>query len=596
MLRFYSLVVLLLYLNISFITACTIRISNQQEFDDAVRRINEGEELHLRLIPGTYILHETIKSYNPISIKGNRATITCSRTLTKKQCVFSDQSHDVYKVESPFSLFTLFYDDNGALLKISESVIDSVGVNYLEGDIISPNDNYNAGAEIKIPISANLNRLKNKSFSYAFGYFDSGWGIVNFKLEKSDDRYFYCTTLNKCLTKDYHYDRNAYHKKVRYVIYNAEKKTDAIYYDSNFLYVPKEVDALHYINQSDGRHSVPGIVTYSDIEFSNINFLGFGCIHVKSESNAECVIKDCSFKNSLGYSVIIDKVNDKNTRIAYLKDCTFEDCSILLGNIVRLTSTVIGNTCIVMSGCRLNRYSCPDMVYKNPTGTVFADGDIYILKNEISNTCRDHIYLSRGHIIVKDNVLYNDDDFSIHEERNLSNDWGLIYCSSFSSDKKVTIFNTNNTILIENNLLYGACSYAKDSRGIFIDSGRGDVICKNNVIFKTQDYSIDSRIIKASEASSVRNRYEGNVVSKEYRLLAGPAVIDGNMPVTNGNIILNGEKGEIINTRVENNDIIEKQSSDYTCNGRKILISENLYGQLKRMPSWKTFKNNILKK
>ena len=221
-------------------------IYNQKQFDAVVRRINNGEALCITLHKGQYFLKESLLASSPLTIKGNKAIITCAESYSIKDVERETQTHIVYKLKSPINSFPIFFDDNEDLVSISESVLDEAGVNYLESDIISTGD-VGSGSIIKIPIPVNLSYLKNKSFSKAFGYIDSGWGTVDFELHKADDFYFYCKTLNKCATNNYMYDKIAYGKKVRFVIYNAELKPNAIYYDSDFLYVPKNITKVYYL-------------------------------------------------------------------------------------------------------------------------------------------------------------------------------------------------------------------------------------------------------------------------------------------------------------------------------------------------------------
>ena len=227
--------------------ANSLKISTQKQFDDAVDRINKGEEMHMRLTQGTYVLHQSLNATAPLTIKGERATITNAiGPFRPVGAIKVTQNHYVYKIVEPLSLFSLFYDDEGNLLYISESVIDSIRVNYTDGFIEAP-DHFEAGTQIKIPFSTNLERLKNKTYSNAYGYLDCGWSVVNFKLDCSDEKYFYCTTLNNCLTKNYNYDKDFYKKPIRYVIYNAELTSEGIYFDNNFLYVPKKVKEVYFV-------------------------------------------------------------------------------------------------------------------------------------------------------------------------------------------------------------------------------------------------------------------------------------------------------------------------------------------------------------
>ena len=115
------------------------RINTQAQFDAAIERINKGEEMHLNLASRRFLLNGSINAKSPLSIVGNGATITSlSDTYSPKEAYKVTETHVVYRIKKPLSLFPLFFDDKGDLYRVSESVIDSVGVNYAEGYFVVP--------------------------------------------------------------------------------------------------------------------------------------------------------------------------------------------------------------------------------------------------------------------------------------------------------------------------------------------------------------------------------------------------------------------------------------------------------------------------
>ena len=571
-----------------------IKVASQEQFDAAVARINSGKETHIVLKKGTYFLRNSINATASLSIKGKNAIITCATQLTSKEIVRQTETHNIYKQDQPLSPFALFYDKNGKLLPISESVIDSVKVNYIDGEIEGP-QGYKTGEKIKIPISSNLKHLKNKVFSCAYGYFDSGWRTVSFQLNKSDDKYFYCTTLSDCPTKNYQYDKVVYKKPVRYVIYNAELKKNAVYFEGTNLYVPKGIDIFYYLNNKDSSHLVPTITVSKDFELENIKFVGFGGVSVNADKDDACIITNCTFHNCQGCALQINKKNGENAVKAMVTGCIFKECSVYADCVVRMTSTFYGPSCIIMQRCMLSRYSDGNVIYKNATPSVSVNGDVEIRGNKMFNSCRGHLTLNRGNIKVSGNILYNTDSFNALPERNYSNDWGLVYCNHIFKEANIALDNKQHHILLENNLCYGAYAYGGDARGIFIDDGRGDVTCKNNVILNTQMYSIDSRNVKMHDAASARNKYEGNIVSVAYRLEAGPAVKDADRPVSSGNVMISSKDNKISNT-----DILEKDrrldlDASSSCDGTRIRIKKDLYKMIKKHPSYGNIKKFVLK-
>ncbi len=566
-----------------------IKVASQEQFDAAVERINSGKETHIVLKKGTYLLRTSINATVPLSIKGKNATITCATQLTPKQIVRQTETHNIYKLNQQLSPFALFYDKTGKLLPISESVIDSVKVNYIDGEIEGP-QGYKTGEKIKIPISSNLKHLKNKVFSCAYGYFDSGWRTVSFQLNKSDDKYFYCTTLSDCHTKNYQYDKVVYKKPVRYVIYNAELKKNAVYFEGTNLYVPRNIDFFYYLSNKDSSHIVPTITVSKDFELENVKFVGFGGVSVNADKDDTCIITNCTFQNCQGCALQIHKKNGENAVKAMVSGCIFKECSIYDNTIVRLTSTFYGPSCIIMQHSVLSRHSDGNVIYKNASESIFVSGDVEIKDNVMYNSCRGHLIMNNGNIKVLGNILYNTDSFNALPERNYSNDWGLVYCNHIFKETNDALDNRQNHILLENNLLYGAYAYGGDARGIFIDDGRGDVTCKNNVILNTQMYSIDSRNVKTHDAASVRNKYEGNIVSVAYRLEAGPALKDADRPVSSGNVLISSKENKISNTEILEKDHRLDLNTSSSCDGTKIRIKKDLYKVLKKHPSFDNIK------
>lgn len=197
---------------------------------------------------------------------------------------------------------------------------------------------------------------------------------------------------------------------------------------------------------------------------------------------------------------------------------------------------------------------------------------------------------------MKENFLYNTDEFTSQTDRNLSSDWGLIYCDHKYNDIREALDNKSNNIVIEGNLFYGAYGYGRDARGIFIDHGRGDVQCNDNIILNSQSYSMDSRYVKRNEASSVRNRYERNIVTTNYRLMAGVCVEGQNKPVTNENILLTTKNSKVLNIFTDEKDqqlMIERSCS---FNEGKVFVSEALYRLIKKSRAWRYNRNFVEKR
>lgn len=592
-LKCVSLILLIAIFNLIKLNANVLNIHTQEQFDAAVQHINNGEEMNLRLASRQFFLKSPINAKAKLSIKGNGAIISCfTQKFDSRDAIKITDEYYVYKIKSPINYYPLFYGADGNIIQLSESVVDSIAVNLVEGEIIAPSV-FSEGIQLKIPISSNLSYLKNKSFSQAFGYFDCGWQVINFSIDRSDKMYFYCTTLNVCRTKNFEYDKKAYKKPIRYVLYNIEKKNHAIFYDNNFLYIPKRYDVVYLINRLKYDDYIPSITTYSDFILDGVSFIGFDGINVNSDIEDKCVIKNCHFENSLNYAILLNKKNGEKVQIANISNCIFKNCSIHTNNIVLLYSSFNSSTCINFYRCSLSRSTNGFAIYKNPGGGLYVDGDAAIINNEIFNCSRCHLYCNRGMIIANGNFIYNTDLFSSYLYRNLSSDWGLVYCNHIFNDTQKAFINKLHRIILNNNLLYGAYAYGNNARGIFIDDGRGDVECKDNIILNTQLYSIDSRNEKTKEASSVRNHLKGNIITTRYRLGGGVAVHGKEMPISNANIQLNNQKNLTTNSKIIKDDIIIDILLSYRCSGNKLIVSKELFRHLKKSTSWRFVKSYI---
>lgn len=569
----------------------TIYVGSQSEFDKVVERIKAGEEMNIVLAKKTFILNKRIEAKAPLFVKGRKSVIL---SYTDVYSIADTKDNKLgfrtYKVKSRITPFSLFFDINGNIIKVSESVDENIKVNHALGGVISGGD-MKAGTEIKILIPEKQQHLRNKVFSKSFGYFDCGWQTVNFILERSDNSYFYCKTVNACRTGNYSYDKQQRKDFVRFVIYNAERKPGTIYYDENYLYVPENVDLLYHKNSTNYNASAPEVIVRSDFSVSGVLFRGVDGIEIMSDASKICEIRDCHFSNSLGCALRIVRTGEK-VRGANIINCTFRETSLLTDYAVSMECPIGGPNYIVMNKCDVARYSNGTVSYKNADGAVGVNGNVTIVNSVIWNTPRCHIYLNGGNIIVKRNYLFNTDVFNNQKERNLSSDLGLVYCNHIYRSPDNAISNIKSKVFIESNLLYGAYAYRGDARGVFIDNGRGDVTCVNNIILNCQLYSLDSRNTM-HDAASIRNNYFGNIVTTRYRLEAGKAVGGSNVPRSRANLVLTKDKSVVLNIQSEKDDIRLAVKTDASCEEGKVYVSKDLYNVLKKSNAWKGIKKNI---
>lgn len=573
----------------------TTYITNQKQFDAAVNCINRGKKMNIYLAGKTFVLKEQVKATAPLYIRGRNATITCfTESFDRKSAIREEGGYYVFIPKSNIGPYSLFYDKKGNIIGVAESVDKTTRVNLCD-EVLAESNSLNKGTVVKLPIPAYLGHLKNRTFPQAFGYFDCGWQTVNIIVDKSDDDYFYGKTINKCRTGNFSYDKKSYKKKIRYVIYNAEKRAGEIYYDNKSLYVPQSVGGVYVVTCGNYNKPTPNMVVSSDFSIKGVEIVGFGGIEVSSPSSALCAFVDCRFKNSLSSALRINRIKDTTVKEIIVSRCAFIDCSILTDYIIDLRSPFDGGNQIRMSNCLLTRNSNDRNPYKNPDGGIGITGNAIVTNNVVYNTPRCHLYFNGGVIEARGNVLYNTDRFNALVERNLSSDLGMVYCNHIYSEAEKALANTKHSIQLKENLIYGARAYGGDARGIFIDDGRGDVVCKDNIILNTQIYSIDSRNAYQPGAS-VRNKYERNIVSSHYRLESGNAVIGDNTPTINKNIVLTSKPNVVSNVRKEVEDVVLDVAATSTCEKGKITVTEELYKIMKQSPAWRDIKRYVRRK
>ena len=576
--------------------ADVIHVQNQKQWEQAIKYISRGVPVKLRLSPGTYYLNQPINAKNRLCIKGNKAIITLKEKMySPLEAVKVTSSHYVYKLKSAILPYSLFVTRDHKIVDVSESVDNHSKVNVISGDVIGPKEQY-IGMQLKIPLAKNLSHLANRNLPNTYGYFDCGWSKVDFVVERTDGIYLYCKSLNKTNVTNLNYEKTNYKDNIRYVLYNAEKKPDGISYDNNYLYVPKGVGEIRYIPCSLYNKNKPSITCSSDVVLDGIHFCEFNGIRINATSNSKCIIQNCTFENTLGTALTVKKKNVQNAEPVIIKDCRFMNCAIQKDLVISLSSDCINHPCIFMEGCTLSRYPDAKVGYKNCNGVVKVNGDAIISNNIIYNTCRAHLYFSNGSSVVRGNILYNTREFNSQKHRNLSNDWGAIYCNHFTKDSHVAAQNEINLLLLEGNYIHDIYAHFKDARGIMIDNGRGDVTCRGNLILNTQSYTLDCRDAKRTTTiSSIRNVFENNVLGGRYRMAGGIGLLYKEYPVSSGNVVM-GEYQTVINER------IKKQEKDivYPMSIREvrptyIIVNSKAYNKLAKLPCWNYIKRFVRK-
>lgn len=586
-------VAILLMILLSGCSAQTVY--TQQQFDEAIDRTIMGNPVSVRLLPGTYHLSKNINTSASFSIIGLNATISAyTDSYTFDDFDYETPSHYVCRLKTKLNEFSLMVDQNGTLIDISETVEDSILVNKVDS-ILAPAE-VKKGSKILIPIPDNLAYLKNKVFQKAFGYFDCGWSRICFKLKKTDGKSLYCETLNSTNVPRYDYEKSTYKNDIRFVIYNAEVKVNAVYYDDEYIYIPKTIKKLNVKNCNVFANLKPEIEINGSVTISGVTFDGINGISIKSGDTNSCHIMDCEFKHTLGNTLFISKKVKKDFIPAYVTKCKFEECSLLSGVMLSLSSSYIGKNSFFVENCEFVRYPDSKVRYKNTSAMVNVNADAFVSNCRLWNTCRSHLYFTRGYSVSKNNIIYNTPEFNSAVERNLSNDWGLIYVNHIFKVNDNAIANKNHKVIVDGCLLYGAQANAKDARGVMIDNGRGDVVCRNNIVLDCQCYTFDSRETKNFiGTSSIRNVIENNILGGRYRLAGGVDLLEKDFPISRENVLL-GEYKNVFNdqSKIESSNKIIPV--DYIVKDGKIYISSEDYESLNNASFFERVKKYIEKK
>lgn len=572
-------------------------VKSQEDFDNIIESINVGKETSIELAQGTYTLNKSIITKAPLIIKGINATIRGTRDkYSIKDAIKNQNGHYVCKLKHPINYFGLFINNNGKAIHTSESVNKITKVNYITDKIEGTPDRTHNGIEIKIPIAENLTHLANKTFQKGYGYFDCGWSKYSFCVEYSDNNYFYCKTLDHNNVTDFSYDLTHYKQSIRYVLYNMEMDGCGIYYDDEYIYIPNSIKEVYYYNDIKSKKKATNIKIKSDFTVTGVTFDNIEDISIKIGASQKCNIEKCTFTYTLGTTLNIEKNGGENINVATIKNCSFLNCSILSGHIVNMKTDLSGVNSITLSNCTISRYPTGDVIYKNCAGSVFADGDIVLKNNVVYNTSRNLFRLRRGKILCKNNVIYNSETFNAMKDRNLSSDFGLIYCGNvFYSKPEDVLGNTNSIITLDGNLIHGSYGYHGNARGIFIDDGRGDVTCIHNVIYDTPMYSIDARHEKKFKGScSVRVNISDNLLACPYRLQTNDNTLGDNAPISSGNILLYDKENKIKNIRRGKNDVIlHNINIGTTTDNSKIRLSYADIKTLSKFPIWSSLKQHV---
>lgn len=550
----------------------TDTVQTQIEFNDLLNKASHKQEIDAYLKPGIYIVDESQSIYTKFNLKGNSASIKQrNKIFTKADAVKETLTHYICPAEN-INEFSLFIDDTGNIIPVSEEVDSQSKINFVTSDIISiENDSAQYINHIKIKIPDNLSHLKNRTFEKSFGYIDSWWTAPTFLLSHSDSIYFYCNLSQRRERSQYNAYINGekfqYNQNISCVIYNIEPKESMLFFDKEYIYIPKKYDRIEIIDSNNK----PLFITQDDAEvkFEGINIVNSSSVFQAGKNTSSINLLNCNFHNILKQA--FDTRYKSNLKNLNLVGCRFSNCAFLDGiPLINISAPeCVGN----IANCIFNQYESGFCFYKNTAQNIYIVHckKFEITRNLFFNAPRGGLFLLNGKIEVVSNEFFNNSIFNSYPYRNFSRDAGAIYCSRLYDDSRIKDDNPNQILLKLNKIhdFYGK----GDVRGIFIDDGRGDVTCYGNLIYNGQSYSIDSRVTKTDCYSSIRNKYQFNILAYPYRLTYGDSLVAKDRPIISHNILLFKDK-EYKATTPAQTDI---NISNFEINSKDVKIDDNIW-------------------
>lgn len=550
-------------------------IQTQADFDNILKKASDKHEINAYLKTGIYIVNESQPIYTKFNLKGNTACIKQkNKIITKDDAIDETDTHYICPAEN-ISEFSLFVDNAGNIIPVSEEVDSNTKINIVTNDIIPiKNDSARYIEQIKIKIPDNLSFLKNKTFDKSFGYIDSWWTAPAFIVSHSDSIYFYCGLLQKRELKQYAAyidgEKSQYNQNISFVIYNVRPESGKLFFNKNHIYIPKKYSTIEIIDSKS--RSIFILQDDAEVKFEGINIINSTSVFQSSKNTRSIEITNCDFHNIL--KQVLDTRYKTNIKNLTLAGCRFSNYAFLDG--IPLLSISVPECNGRITNNIFNQYESGFCFYKNTAQNIYI---IHCKKFEIArnlffNAPRGGLFLLNGKIEVISNEFFNDSIFNSYPYRNFSRDAGAIYCSRLYDDSRIKDDNPNKIQLKLNKIhdFYGK----GDVRGIFIDDGRGDITCYGNLIYNGQSYSIDSRATQTDYYSSIRNKYQFNILGHPYRLTYGDSIMTKNRPIIDHNILLFKDK-ECKVTTPSQTDI---HISNFEINSESIKIDNSVWETL----------------
>lgn len=509
MLHFFRLVALIVCCFAATITTAgctTIVVKNQAEFDGLQEKLTtvikaRKKNIHIKLLPGTYIAKEKHLSLNGFEAPNTKIHIVGHGVNLLPE---GHEYHDGDTYQGVFS------PDNSWMSGIKDVETWSY-FRYADGlvEVLDTVENY-------CRITCKEAFPDNTDFSNAFILIPHWYLSSVYKINKIDRQYIYfiADDLKKSsyggynINDDYNYGK----KDIRYKVCNLESGEDYLRLNHGKVHLPKGVTSVW-------EGSTYNLLTlqnckFSSVEITGICFLGNAyekskpAIEIRNSSCRNIRIHKCSFYGMRGN--VISVTASPNVRIDHnhFEDCYYngiksnnESANTVVekNRFTSMGKRMSNTTCVI---CQGSDYCVSDNVFLNFGYGGISTGVWY--KSKMKQPCAG---------VIENNDLSFDQDYLDHIDNYGIMDGGAIYVAT-----------KNAGSIIRNNYIHDF-SGMKSNRGIFCDDGAYNIEIYGNVITNiANSRCIDSRRVTKVEQT---NAPELGIDRANVNIIIRDNIIDG---------------------------------------------------------------------
>lgn len=486
----------------------TIVVKNQAEFDELQEKLTtvikaRKKNIHIKLLPGTYIAKEKHLTLNGITAIDTKIHIKGKDAILIPE---GREYHDGEVYQGTFS------PDNSWMNGIKDVETWSY-IRYADGlvEVLDTVENY-------CRIICKEAFADNTDFSNAFILIPHWYQSSVYKINKIDGRYIYfiADDLKKSsyggynINDDYNYGK----KDIRYKLCNVATNANCISVVDEKVHLPDGVTAVW-----EGKiHNFLTIKNckFSSVEITGIQFTG----NAYSKSNPAIYFKDSEFKSvrihRCGfYGMRGNVISITASSNVSIDNCQFENCYYfgIKSNNESANTTVKKNRFTSMGKrmsntpcvrCQGSDYRVSDNVFLNFGYGGISTGVWY--KSKMKQPCAG---------VIENNDLSFDQDYLNHIDNYGIMDGGAIYVAT-----------KNAGSIVRYNYIHGF-SGMKSNRGIFCDDGAYNIEIYGNAITNiANSRCIDSRRVTKVEQS---NFPKSDIDRANVNIIIRDNIVDGSI-------------------------------------------------------------------